>query len=148
MPSSDRADDGPILWRDGRAILPHSYRDSAWGRPDGPAAPSNATFLLGGMAIGLAALVGAGGAPVAAAMGVAWFVGAGVAAGFERRALTVALALAALGWTTAGISVYLVGRTAVDPAVAGAALVGLGAIGVGVGLRFRGRTRTRPVTPR
>ncbi len=120
-----------MLWRNGRVVLPETYRERARSVADGPRAGPWSTVLVGTLTLLLAGVLAVRGAPVAAAAGVGLFLAAGVAAGAERRALTVGLAVSAIVWTALGIGASL------DPSPVpgfGLAVLGLaGAVVVGFG---------------
>jgi hypothetical protein len=63
--------------------------------------------VLGGSLLALAGLVGAGLGSVAAIGGVVLFLATAVAAGAERYAIATATGVAAVVWTSAGVSVDL-----------------------------------------
>lgn len=98
--------------------------------PTGPTALENSVawwesvVLLGVALVVLGVLVGADLGSVAAVGGVALFLATGIVAGAERYEAATALGVAAVLWTSAGISVSL----GVDPSLIGS-LVAFATIG-------------------
>jgi len=119
-------------------------------RAERPAVWWSSIALLGGLLLALGGLVGAGLGTPAAIGGVVLFFAAAVAAGAERYAVTTVTGVAAMVWTSAGVSVYLgVDRSLflsfLALAVVGAAVSVVG--GLGAVRRRPGNTSRAEPTP-
>ncbi len=120
--------DRPVIVVDGRLLGPSAYRPSAFAELQDTVAWWSALAALGGLLLVAGVLVGSGGGEAVAISGVALFFATAVLAGAELTEMATALGVAAVVWTSAGISVAL----GTDPSLVGS-FAGLAASG-GLGL--------------
>lgn len=103
---------------DGRVVEVPAHRSVGFPPLEGSVAWWEALALLGGLLVALGAFVAADWGSATAIAGVLLFFAAAILAGADRYEFATALGVAAVIWTSAGISVYL----GADPSLLGSFL--------------------------
>jgi hypothetical protein len=117
----------------GGRVLPHSaYRPTPLAELADTRAWRAALAVLGSLLVGAGVLVGSGSGEATAIGGVVLFLATAVVAGMERNEIASALAVAAIVWTAAGISVVTGTDGGLLASLIGFVLVGISFVAAGL----------------
>jgi len=127
----DERGGGSVIVVNGRVLEIPAHHSVGFPPLEGSIAWWKSLALLGGMLVGVGAFVGADWGSATAVGGVLLFFAAAILSGAERYEFATAVGLAAVIWTSAGISVALGADPSLIGSFLGFVVVGAAALGTG-----------------